>query len=66
MKITYDPVSDAMYIYFSKKRKSARTEEVSEDILVDYAGKELVGIEILNVSQKLPKRELDRVALTPA
>ena len=64
MKVTYDPVADAMYIYFSDKSKSTRTEEVSEDLIVDYFGKELIGIEVLDVSKKLPRKELDRITLT--
>lgn len=59
MKVTYDPVADAMYIYFTEKRKSTRTEEVSDDFLVDYAGKEMIGIEILDASKKLPKKNLE-------
>ncbi|MEK9171415.1 MAG: DUF2283 domain-containing protein [Patescibacteria group bacterium] len=54
MKINYDPLADAMYIHFSDQ-KSTRTEEVRDDILVDYAGKKLVGIEVLDISRKLPK-----------
>jgi uncharacterized protein YuzE len=61
MKVTYDPKADAMYIYFSEKR-STRTEEVREDLLVDYAGKELIGIEILDASKKLPKKNLESIA----
>ena len=64
MKVTYDPVADAMYIYFSDRKKSTRTEEVSDDFLVDYAGKEMIGIEILDASRKLPKRNLE--SLKPA
>ena len=63
MKVTYDPVADAMYIYFSEGKKSTRTEEVSEDFLVDYFGKEMVGIEILEASKKLPKRNLESLKL---
>ena len=59
MKVTYDSVADAMYIYFAEKKKSTRTEEVSEDFLVDYAGKEMIGIEILAASKKLPKKNLE-------
>jgi len=59
MKVTYDPVADAMYIYFTEKKKSTRTEEVSDDFLVDYADKEMIGIEILDASRKLPKKNLD-------
>lgn len=60
MKISYDPLADAMYIYFSDK-KSTRTEEVREDILVDYAGKKLIGIEVLDVSKKLPENQRDQL-----
>ena len=59
MKVTYDPVADAMYIYFTEKKKSTRTEEVSNDFLVDFAGKEMIGIEILDASRKLPKKNLE-------
>lgn len=61
MKVTYDPTADAMYIYFSDRKKSTRTEEVSEDFLVDYAGSEMIGIEILDASRKLPKENLNSI-----
>ena len=61
MKISYDPKADAAYIYFIKDKKSTRTEEVGEGLLVDYNGKELIGIEILDVSDKLPKDELKSI-----
>ena len=64
MKVTYDPEADAMYIYFTEKRKSTRTEEVSNDFLVDYAGKEMIGIEILDASKKLPEDKLTSVKST--
>lgn len=64
MKVTYDPKADAMYIYFSEKKRSTRTEEVSDDFLVDYSGKEMIGIEILDASKKLPKKNLDLVKTT--
>ena len=64
MKVTYDPLADAMYIYVSDKKKSTRTKEVGDGLLVDFVGKKLVGIEILDVSQKLPKKELDHITLT--
>lgn len=63
MKVSYDPVADAMYIYFSNKKKSTRTEEVSDDFLVDYAGREMIGIEILDASKKFPKRNLESFGL---
>lgn len=58
MKFRYDPKADAMYIDLVPNKKSTHTEELREDILVDYNGKEMVGIEILEASSKLPKRSL--------
>lgn len=63
MKVTYDPKADAIYIYFSENKKSTRTEEVREDFLMDYSGKEMIGIEILDASKKLPKEKLESVFL---
>lgn len=64
MRITYDPVADAMYIYLSSRKKSTRTEEVGDGLLVDFSGKKLVGIEILDASKKLAKKELGKINLT--
>ena len=47
-----------MYIYLADGKKSTHTEEVREDLLVDYAGKEMIGIEILDASNKLSKKSL--------
>ncbi len=59
MKFRYDSRADAMYIDLVPNKKSTRTEELREDILVDYNGKEMVGIEILDASTKLPKKSLN-------
>lgn len=64
MRVTYDPVADAIYIYLSNKKGSTRTEEIREDLLVDFSGKELIGIEILDASKKLAKKELENIILT--
>lgn len=63
MKISYDPAVDAMYIWLSDK-KSTRTEVVSNDLMVDYSGKKLIGIEILDVSKKLPNTDLESIELS--
>lgn len=57
MRITYDPYADAMYVYMQQKKKSvAKTEEVRPDLLLDIGKNgELLGIEILDISAKLPK-----------
>ena len=64
MKITYDPYADAMYIFAGKIFKSASTISVQPDVLVDLDNKKrLVGIEILDISKKLPRKELRTVNL---
>lgn len=52
-----------MYIYLSEGKKSTRTEEVREDILVDFAGEEMVGIEILDASDKIAKNSLEKALI---
>lgn len=67
MKFRYDKKADAMYIDLVPNKKSTHTEELREDILVDYNGKEMVGIEILDASNKLPKKSLvDAASSSPA
>ena len=61
MKVTYDSVADAMYISFNPKRKSTKTEEIREGLNVDYAGRKLIGIEILDASEKLSPKDLDKM-----
>ena len=63
MKVTYDPKTDAMYIYLSDK-KSSRTEEIADDFFVDFSGKTPVGIEVLGVSEKLPEDEQGKLTLS--
>lgn len=64
MKITYDPYADAMYIYTNGKKKVAETVEARPDFLIDIGAKdELLGIEVLSVSEKMPKKELKSVNL---
>lgn len=63
MNVTYDPKADAVYIYFSDK-KSTNTVEVRDDLIVDYAGSEMVGIEVLDVSKKVTKKDMSSLTLT--
>ncbi len=62
MNIKYDPKSDSMYIYFDPKKKSSKTIEIGEGINVDYAGKILIGIEILDASEKLAKKAIKNIS----
>lgn len=58
MKITYDKIADAMYIYLAKNKKSTRTETLGDDLNIDFNHNKLIGIEILDASKKLPKQDL--------
>lgn len=61
MKITYDPLADAMYIHFNDLPVK-RDEELEKDIIMDYAAHNVpVGLEILSVSKKIPKKALKSV-----
>ena len=63
MKISYDSNADVMYIYFDPMKKSTRTEEVGVGINVDYAGKKLIGIEILDASERLAKKDIEKMTI---
>ncbi len=63
MNVTYDSKADAMYIYFSDK-KSTNTVELREDLLVDYAGEEMIGIEVLDVSKKAANKDMTSLTLS--
>jgi uncharacterized protein YuzE len=64
MYISYDPIADAMYIQLNKEKRSSHTEPVREDFLVDFNKNQLIGMEILDVSHKIPKKELEEVIFT--
>lgn len=61
MRMTYDKVADAAYIYFSEKMVS-QTKEASPSIYIDYdANNKIIGIEILDFSSAVVKRELEQL-----
>ncbi len=66
MKVTYDKKADAMYIYLVPGKKSTRTEEVGEGLLVDYSGKKVIGIEILDASKVVPNLSSGKISFTTA
>lgn len=61
MKITYNKFADAMYVYVGAKRKSARTIEINDSLLmdVDKTGG-IVGFEILNASSRKGMEKLKK------
>ena len=66
MKIEYDDKADAMYIYF-QSGKYEISKEIADGIIVDYTkdGK-VIGIEILEVSRRMPMKELREVTVSLA
>lgn len=61
MRIKVDPESDVLYIRFAE-RPIVESEEVAKDVILalDVQGK-VVGLEILNVSEKLTPEDLHHV-----
>lgn len=58
MKITYDKQADAMYLYLSKGRVKD-TIEVNPRVIVDVGeGGKIIGVELLFVSEKMPRSAL--------
>ena len=58
MKVRYDEAVDAAYIELSSKRPKGAVE-IREGVVVHVANKdEIVGIEILNASERFPIKSL--------
>jgi uncharacterized protein YuzE len=56
MRMTYDPATDAMYLYLTERAADrpsvARTEEVTPGLMLDFDNDgRVIGIEMLSVSQ---------------
>ena len=66
MDITFDKAADALYIRFQPSKRTAKTVKLREGVLVDLdrSGK-IFGIEILDVSQRMPLRQLRHVNIHP-
>ena len=53
MILTYDKKADAMYIYFQKGKKVARTVELADLLIADLDRKgKVIGVEVLAVSSQ--------------
>ena len=66
MKSAYDAKVDALYIRWTEA-KIVESDEVSEGVILDYdSDGNVVGVEVLNASQKIAgftqKRELTAIA----
>lgn len=62
MKIHFDKKADALYIRFSDE-KYFESQELREGFIVDLDKKgKVIGLEILDVSQNLPKEALNKIS----
>ena len=59
MRTSYDPEADAMFVWFGPEGvKSAETEEVAPGVMLDFDDTgEVIGVEILYVSQRMAQRK---------
>jgi len=61
MKIQYDKLADAMYIYL-RKGKIKKTIKINNRVFVDVDEKgNVIGIEMLDVSRQIPKKEIGKI-----
>lgn len=63
MKVTYDKQADAMYLYLSRG-KVKKTIPVNSRVIVDMGEKgKIIGIELLFVSEKMSKKNLQPASI---
>jgi len=61
MRIQYDKLADAMYIYL-RKGKVSKTIKLNNRVFVDVDKKgNVIGIEMLDVSHQIPKKEIGKI-----
>jgi uncharacterized protein YuzE len=64
MEITFDKEADAVYIYL-KKKKVFETKEITDDTIADLdKDGNVIGIEILSASKRIPIEKLSNVKIT--
>lgn len=63
MEISYDKQADAMYIEFCKG-KFAKNKKIDDFTIIDLDEKgNILGIELLNVSKRIPAESLTEVSV---
>ncbi|GAB4356025.1 MAG: DUF2283 domain-containing protein [Methylohalobius crimeensis] len=61
MRLHVDQEADALYLRLDES-KVIESEEVSPGVVLDYnAENQVVGVEILNLSKRVPHPELDKL-----
>ncbi len=63
MKIEYSKRADALYVYF-RHAMVAKSKEIEEGVVIDFdAEGHIVGIEILDATQRMQSKELANVSI---
>jgi len=63
MKVRYDKEVDAMYVY-AEEGQSAYSEEIGEGIIIDVSKEgKIIGMEILDASEKFSPSSFKRMIL---
>jgi uncharacterized protein YuzE len=52
MWLDYDPEADVLYVHFDEKPASTHSEMRDDGIILDYKGRRLVGLTILDASHR--------------
>ena len=52
---SYDKEADVLYLSFKKPAHADRTDMTDDNILIRYAGKNIIGLTIMNASKRLSK-----------
>ncbi len=66
MRVRYDEKADALYIRFSENNYF-ESDEIKEGIILDYdKNRKIVGLEILDASENLPKEAASKIKLENA
>lgn len=64
MKLTVDHEADALYLNLTPDR-TVESEEIAPGIVLDYdAENRVVGIEMLHLSRRAPKAEIENLVLS--
>ena len=49
---SYDAEGDVLYLHFSEPSRATDSELTDDDLIVRYAGEEVIGLTILHASQR--------------
>jgi uncharacterized protein YuzE len=52
--LTYDQEADTLYVNFKKPSHASDSEITDDDVIIRYAGDEVVGFTVLHASQRSP------------